>query len=138
MTARHVQYLLAAVFGGLGGWCVLLPGMVETLVFQPEFRELSATSRLMIQCFGAQAVLVAVLMSVSVLPARGFLVFGLAGSLPFFVFNYHFLFVAKMFTPWLLLDFVGNLAILGLGLWGYRLKRRADAGMNDSRWQDLY
>lgn len=138
MTARHVQYLLAAVFGGLGGWCVLLPGMVETLVFQPEFRELSATSRLMIQCFGAQAVLVAVLMSVSVLPARGFLVFGLAGSLPFLVFNYHFLFVAKMFTPWLLLDFVGNLAILGLGLWGYRLKRRADAGMNDSRWQDLY
>lgn len=57
MTAKHVQYFLALIFIGLGGWCLVAPLSVETLVFKPEYRELSATSQLLMGCFGAQAVL---------------------------------------------------------------------------------
>jgi hypothetical protein len=123
MSARHIQTLLAIVFLGLGGWCLILPGMVERLAFRPEFQHDSATTRLLMGCFGAQAVLCGTVILLSEFKARTFLVFGLVGSLPFFVFNYYFLFVAEMFTPLMWLDFVGNIAILSLCLWGWKLKR---------------
>ena len=52
--------------------------------------------------------------------ARAFLFFGLAASIPFFVFNYYFYFVAEVFNHWMVLDFVGNIGILVLCAAGYR------------------
>lgn len=121
MSPKHIQYILAAIFIGLGGWCLVTPHMVETLVLKPEFQDLSAASALWIGCFGAQAILVGVAISASDFRARTFLVFGLVGSVPFFVFNWYFYFVAEMFTSWMLLDFVGNLGILACGLAGWRM-----------------
>ena len=138
MRAKHIQYVLAGIFLGLGGWCLVAPDMVETLVLTPDYRDASATSRLLFQCFGAQAVLAGVLLLVSTLSPRGFLIFGLAGSLPFFVFNYYFLYVVPMFTNWMALDFAGNIGILICGLIGWRLRRRELGNLKDSRWQDLY
>ncbi|GLQ23831.1 hypothetical protein GCM10007853_17050 [Algimonas ampicilliniresistens] len=123
MTARRIQTLLALVFLGLGGWCLLMPAMVERLALLPEFQHNSATTRLLMGCFGPQAVLCGTVILLSEFKAKTFLVFGLVGSIPFFAFNYYFLFVVQMFTPLMWLDFAGNVAILTLCLWGWRLKR---------------
>lgn len=122
MHAIHVQFFLAAIFLGLGGWCLITPQMVETLVFRPEYQTLSPTSTLLMGCFGAQAVLAGTLIATTEFKSRTFLIFGLVGSVPFFVFNYYFYFVAEMFTDWMLLDFAGNIGILACGLLGYHLK----------------
>ncbi|GLQ20850.1 hypothetical protein ACFFUB_02185 [Algimonas porphyrae] len=127
MTAWRIQLLLAFVFLSLGGWVLLFPGTVERLALLSEFQHNSATTRLLLGCFGAQAVLCGTVIALSEFKARTFLVVGLVGSIPFFVFNYYFLFVAKMFTPLMWLDFAGNVAILTLCLMGWRLLRRQDA-----------
>ena len=126
IKARHVQYLLAFIFLGLGGWCLVAPAQVESLGLRPEFQHNSMTSALLIGCFGAQAVLAGTLIATTIFPARAFLIFGLIGSVPFFVFNYYFYFSLRMFTDWMLLDFVGNAGILACGIAGYTLKRRED------------
>jgi hypothetical protein len=51
-------------------------------------------------------------------------VFGLIGSLPFFLFNFYYVFVVPIFSSWMILDVVGNLGILVLGLAGWRLRSR--------------
>ncbi|MGI9400603.1 MAG: hypothetical protein ACR2O0_05065 [Rhizobiaceae bacterium] len=122
MTARQVQYFLALIFIGLGGWCLIAPFSVEALVLKPEYQVLNATSKLLMGCFGAQAVLCGIVIATSEFKAQTFLIFGLVASLPFFVFNYYFYFVAEMFNSWMLLDFAGNLGILACGIVGYRLK----------------
>ena len=123
MTAKHIQYLLAAIFLILGSWCLLAPHRVESLVLKPAYQHLSETSALLMACFGAQAILVATVIALSTFSPRTFLVFGLVGSLPFFAFNWYFVFVVKMFTPLMLIDFVGNLGILVCGVVGYFLRR---------------
>jgi len=120
MNPRRIQFLLAFVFLSLGGWVLLYPGMVERLSLLPEFQHNSPTTRLLLGCFGAQAILCGTVIAVSEFKARTFLVFGLVGSIPFFIFNYYFLFVAKMFTPLMWLDFAGNVAILILCVMGWR------------------
>lgn len=124
-AAKRIQFALAAIFIGLGGWCLVAPQSVERLALRPEFQHMSATSALFIACFGAQAVLCGLVIALSEFKPRTFLVFGLLGSVPFFAFNWYFVFVAKMFTPWMLLDFAGNLGILACGLAGYWLSRPA-------------
>ncbi len=127
MKAIHVQRLLALVFIGLGGWCLLFPAVVESLVMRPEYYVGNSTSELFVACFGAQAVLVGVVIySARFLPST-FLTFGIVGSVPFFAFNYYFYFVRGMFNDWMLLDFVGNVFILACGLYGYRLSRNEAA-----------
>lgn len=123
-AARRLRLGLSLIFLGLGGWCLVAPHMVERLSLQPDHQMLTVASAVLIGCFGAQAVLCGVLLAVARFDARAFLVFGLAGSIPFFVFNAYFVFVSRMFTSWMLLDFVGNLAILGLGLAGFAIMRR--------------
>ena len=123
MSARHIQLLLASIFLGLGGWCLVSPQTVEMLVFRPEFRDTGALTPMLVGCFGAQAMLTGAVIALSEFRPRTFLIFGLIGSLPFFGFNYYFYFVAGMFTDWMLLDFAGNLGILACGVAGYRLKR---------------
>jgi hypothetical protein len=120
MKTIYLQRALAVIFASLGSWCIISPSSVERLVFRPEFHVGNSTSELLIGCFGAQAVLVAVIVWNSVFRPSTFLVFGIVGSLPFFAFNYYFYFEAEMFTEWMLLDFVGNVGILTTCLLGYR------------------
>jgi len=122
-TAKALKTVLALVFLGLGGWCVLTPEMVETLALNESYRHLSPTSALLLQCFGAQAMLVGSLALLSRFTATTFLAFGLLASVPFFVFNAWFVWGTKMFTAWMLLDFAGNLSFLIIGIIGWRLMR---------------
>jgi len=124
MKAQHIQYLLAAIFASLGSWCLFAPHHVEQLVLRPEYQHLSDTSALLMACFGAQAVLVACVIAFSTFSPRTFLVFGLVGSLPFFVFNWYFVFGVKMFTPLMVIDFFGNVGILTCGIAGYLIRKR--------------
>lgn len=124
MTSRHIQSLLGLIFLILGGWVLLLPGQVEALVLTPEYAIGTLTSRVLLACFGAQAVLCGTVILASHFTARTFLIFGLVGSLPFFVFNYYFVFVVPVFTRWMLLDVIGNVGILAGGIWGWLLKNR--------------
>ena len=120
-TARTLKIIQALVFLGLGGWCLIAPHMVERLSLKPEYQHLSATSALLMGCFGAQAVLCGSLMLLARFTAQTFLVFGLLASIPFFVFNAWFVWVAEMFTAWMLLDFAGNVSFLLIGILGWRL-----------------
>lgn len=118
---RWVQAGLATPFLGLGGWCVLAPGTVERLGLRPEHLIDTLASHVLLGCFGAQAMLCGLLILLCRFSRRAFLVFGLAASVPFFGFNFYFYFVEPLFTPMMLLDFVGNIAILLLCLTGVAL-----------------
>lgn len=124
MKSEYIQRLLSAIFILLGSWCLLFPHTVESLGFRPEYIIGNATSAVLMGCFGAQAVLTGVVILMSRFTAATFLVFGLVGSIPFFVFNCYFYFVRSMFTEWMLLDFIGNIGILLCGVYGYRVARR--------------
>lgn len=121
--ARNLKILQALVFLGLGGWCLVAPHMVESLSLKPAYQHLSDTTALLMGCFGAQAVLCGSLMLLSRFTATTFLGFGLLASVPFFVFNAWFVWVAEMFTPLMLVDFAGNVSFLTIGLLGWRLMR---------------
>jgi hypothetical protein len=118
---RSVQLGLAAPFLALGGWCLLAPGTVERLSLRPEFVAGTFTSNVLIGCFGAQAVLCGLLILFCRFTRQAFLVFGLAASVPFIGFNVYFYFIEPLFTPLILLDLAGNLAILTLCLIGATL-----------------
>lgn len=92
--------------------------MVETLSLKPEYKHLSATTALLMGFFGAQTVLCVSLMLLARFTAAIFLGFGLLASIPFFVFNAWFVWVAEMFTPNMLLDFAGNVSFLVISLLG--------------------
>lgn len=124
MSAKHIQTLLGLIFLVLGGWVLLLPGQVEALALNPEYAIGTQTSRVLIACFGAQAVLCGIVIVSSRFTAHTFLLFGLLGSLPFFAFNYYYVLVVPIFSRWMMLDVLGNIGILVLGLIGWRLKRR--------------
>ncbi|MGI9475441.1 MAG: hypothetical protein ACR2PI_01960 [Hyphomicrobiaceae bacterium] len=130
MTSRHVQYFLALIFIGLGGWCLVMPHTVEALVFRPAHQHLTPASAILMGCFGAQAVLVGTVIAAADFRPSTFMIFGLIASLPFFVFNVYFYFVAQIFTDWMLLDVVGNVGILACGVIGYRLKANELAEIN--------
>jgi hypothetical protein len=113
------QRLIAAPFLVLGSWCLLMPGMVERLGTTPEYYHGSTTTAVFIGCFGAQAVLSGVFAAFSRFTRTTFLVYGIA-LLPFFGFNYWFVFEVQVFNRWMLLDFVSNAAMLALCAIGYR------------------
>ena len=119
MAPLTAQRLISLPFLVLGAWCLILPGMVERLVFQPNYQHLSATSALMIGCFGAQAVLSGLFAAFSRFTRVTFLAYGIA-LLPFFFFNYWFVFVVPMFNGWMMLDFGANVAMLALCVVGWR------------------
>lgn len=127
MTALGIQRILAFVFLGLGGWALLFPATVERIGFTDEHFMGTAASAVLIGCFGAQACLCGIVIALSRFRPVTFLVFGLAGSLPFFFFNVYFVFVVSMFSDWMLLDFAGNAAILALCMAGYRKLKAEEA-----------
>ena len=126
MSPLTAQRLIAVPFLALGAWCLFFPQMVERLGFTPEYYEGTPTTALMMGCFGAQAVLAGLFAFFSRFTRTTFLVYGLA-LLPFFWFNYWFVFVVPMFNQWMLLDFAANLAMLALCVIGYRASPKSGA-----------
>lgn len=119
-TPLGIQRLIAFPFLGLGGWCLLWPSTVERLVLLPDHQIDTLASQILMGCFGAQAVLSGLFAAFSVFTRMTFLVYGIA-LLPFFGFNYYFLYVEPVFTQWMFLDFGANLAMAALCVWGWKL-----------------
>lgn len=119
MSPLLAQRLIAVPFLGLGAWCLLAPGMVERLGVRPEYYHGDTTTALLMGCFGAQAVLSGLFAGFSRFTRTTFLVYGIA-LLPFFWFNYWFVFVVPVFNELMLVDFVSNAAMLALCVVGYR------------------
>ena len=113
---RSIQWLLAAVFFGLGGWCVVWPASVMALAIRPEFR---SDALIAVGCFGAQAMIAGTFAAFSRFTRATFLAYGVA-LIPFFGFDAWFYFVRPMLTPIGLLDAAGNFAMLGLCVLGWR------------------
>ena len=124
MSSLTIQRILAAIFFGLGGWALLFPTFVERVGFTDAHFMGTQASAVVIGCFGAQAVLCGSVIALSRFRPITFLVFGLAGSIPFFVFNFYFVFIVEMFSKWMVLDFFGNIGILTLCLFGFVVSKR--------------
>lgn len=120
MDSVHIQRLIALPYLILGTWCLLAPAMVERLMINPPYQHVSVTSALMLGCFGAQAVLGGLFVWFSIFTRRLFLIYAIA-LVPFFWFNYWFVYVVPVFNSWMALDFISNAAMMGLSLWGWRL-----------------
>ena len=123
MAARTTQYLIGAVFAVLGAWALLAPDSVIELAVRPEFQSDDYLAKFALACFGAQACLFALVAFTAIFTKRTFAAYGIA-LLPFFVFNYWFYFRVPLLTEVGLLDFVGNLIMLGLCWHGWRVAER--------------
>ncbi len=115
---RRIQYAIAVVFLGLGGWCLVYPSSVIALTVRPEYRTDHLLAQVALGAFGAQAMLVGILAAFSTFTRRTFFAFGVA-VLPFFGFDVWFHFVVPVFNGLILLDVVGNVALVGLCWRGY-------------------
>lgn len=122
MSALVIQRLIALPFLVLGAWCLFMPRTIETLMVTPEYRHLSETTALFIGCFGAQGVLSGLFAWFSRFTRATFLVYAVA-LLPFFGFNYWFVYEVPVFNRWMAVDFVSNAVMLGLSLWGWRASK---------------
>ena len=125
MSPIVAQRLIAAPFLLLGAWCLIFPHMVERLTFRPEFIQGTLASAVMMGCFGAQAMLSGLFAAFSRFTRTTFLTYGLA-LLPFFWFNYWFVFVVPLFNGWMMLEFAANVVMLALCVIGYRGSPRND------------
>jgi hypothetical protein len=126
MQPLQIQRLIALPYLILGGWCLVAPAMVERMTINPVYQHLSDTSALFIGCFGAQAILGGILIWFSHWQRKTFLVYAIA-LLPFFGFNYWFVFEVPIFNRWLALDFGANAVMLALALWGLKRMTEAEA-----------
>lgn len=122
MSARTAQFLIAAVFLVLGGWCLFAPASVIELAFTDPYRDTSFINRFTIACFGSQAVLFGLMALVTSWSARSFAVFAVL-LLPFFGFNYWFHYEVPVLTSIGMLDFAGNVTMLVLAILGWRAAR---------------
>jgi hypothetical protein len=122
MSARTAQFLIAAVFLVLGGWCLFAPAGVIDLAFTEPYRDTSFINRFTIACFGSQAVLFGLMALVTSWSARSFVVFAVL-LLPFFGFNYWFHYEVPVLTSIDMLDFAGNVTMLVLAILGWRAAR---------------
>lgn len=122
MSARTAQFLIAAVFLVLGGWCLFAPASVIELAFTEPYRDSSFINRFTIACFGSQAVLFGLMALVTQWRARSFAVFAVL-LLPFFGFNYWFHYEVPVLTSIGMLDFAGNVTMLVLAILGWRAAR---------------
>ncbi|MEO0689305.1 MAG: hypothetical protein AAFY51_03290 [Pseudomonadota bacterium] len=125
MNARIAQTYIAAVFLGLGGWALFGPGSVIELGFTESYRENSFTTRFIMACFGAQAVLFGLMALVVEWRSWAFLAFAVV-LLPFFWFNYHFHYVEPVLTRYGMIDFAGNLTMFIAALIGWRAAKAGE------------
>jgi hypothetical protein len=114
-----LQRLIATPFLVLGAWCLFFPNMVADLALTTDFRSEGMTTSVLMGCFGAQAVLAGTFATFSRFTRTTFLAYGLL-LLPFFWFNYYFVFEVPVFTPLMLLDFAANATMLGLSILGWK------------------
>lgn len=128
MIARLAHTYIALVFLGLGGWALFAPGSVIDLGFTPDYLENTFTTRFIMACFGAQAVLFGLMAMVVEWPARAFQAFAVL-LLPFFWFNYHFHYVLPVLTPYGMIDFAGNLTVFIAALVGWRAAKASEAAL---------
>lgn len=122
--ARKLQLAIAFVFWGLGGWCLIAPASVIELTVRPEFQSDHPLTLFSVGAFGAQAMLAGLFAALSRFTRWTFAAYG-AALLPFFVFNYWVYFVTPMFNELILLDFAGNIIMLGLCVRGWIVAPRA-------------
>ena len=118
--AKILQRLIAAVFIGLGGWCLIAPASVVSLTVLPEHQAYSTLVLVSIGAFGAQACLAGLFAAFSVFTRQTFLAYAIA-LLPFFGFDWWFYSVRPLFNELILLDVVGNVVMLALCRRGYIL-----------------
>ena len=123
MSARTAQFGIAAVFLILGGWALIAPGNVIDLGFTPGYLENTFTTRFIMACFGAQAVLFGIMALVVRWSSRAFLVFAVL-LLPFFWFNWYFHYQLPVLTSAGMIDFAGNVTMFALALIGWRAAKR--------------
>lgn len=123
LSARTWQILIAVPFVVLGGWALLSPATVQLVAFRPEVRLEARIVNVVIGAFGAQALLGALFILTSRFSRWSFAAYGLA-LLPFFGFNYWFLYVELLFSAGMAIDFVANLAMLAFCVFGWRAARR--------------
>jgi len=123
MTPRRIQWIIAAIFLGLGGWCLIAPMSVAELGLRPSYLTNAPVLPIMMGAFGAQAVLFGLITIFVEYNRRAFMALG-AAMLPFFWFDYHFYFVEPVFNELILIDALGNLVLMFLAFWGYRLLSR--------------
>ncbi|MEO9601148.1 hypothetical protein [Parasphingorhabdus sp.] len=97
MTPKRIQYFIALVFFLAGGWAAFFPQHVIDTVFVPEYRQNGGLLPYLICCFGIQELLLAVFAAFSRFSSVTFLVYGVA-LLPFFAFNFYFIFYDPVFS----------------------------------------
>ncbi len=119
MTAKRIQWFIAAVFFILGGWAMLAPGSVIALTFRPEYRLGGTILPFTVACFGSQAMISGLFAAFSRFTRLTFLVYGVALA-PFLMFDVWFTWIDPIFTPVGLLDAAGNVVMLGLCVLGWR------------------
>lgn len=122
--ANILQKLIAAIFIGLGGWCLVAPSSIVALGVLPEHRSYTTLVLVSIGAFGAQACLAGLFAAFAVFTRQTFLAYGIA-LLPFFVFDWWFYAVDPLCNELILLDAAANLVMLALCWRGYRLLRPA-------------
>lgn len=129
MTARICQFLIAAVFLGLGGWALFAPAHVIELALTEPYRDTGFIMRFAIACFGAQAVMFGIMAMVVRWTSRAFAVFAVV-LLPFFVFNWYFHYEMPVLTSIGMLDFAGNVTMFIACLIGWRSARSDERKAN--------
>lgn len=120
IKVRNIQWLIASVFLGLGGWCLIAPASVIDLTVRPEHASHDPIVLVSIGAFGAQACLAGLFAALSRFTRATFLGFGVA-LLPFFAFNWWFYAVEPLFNELILIDAIGNVIFVVLCWRGYRL-----------------
>lgn len=120
--AQRLQWLIAAVFFILGGWCLVAPASVMEFTVRPASRLDHPLVLVTLGAFGAQAMLAGLFAALSRFTRWTFLGFGLA-VLPFFVFDWWFYAVEPIFNELILLDAAGNVILISLCAHGYSLLR---------------
>ena len=126
MTSLVAQRLIAAIFLVLGGWALFAPQSVIDLAVTPEYRESSFLATFAMACFGAQACIFGLMSLVVRYTSKGFLAFAVI-LLPFFVFDWYFHSVVPVLNSIGMLDAVGNVAMFGLAILGWRAAKREEA-----------
>lgn len=115
---QRLQYMIAAVFLILGGWCLVWPSSVIALTVRPEFQTDHMLVLVSLGAFGAQAVLAGLFAAFSRFTRATFAAFGIS-ILPFFVFDWWFYAVVPLFNELILLDALGNVIFIAICARGY-------------------
>lgn len=120
MTLRQwPQMVIALPFLIAGASFVLIPGPVEALLIRPEYQHGSVTTHVLIGACGFQSVLIGLLALFARFRRVTYVLLGLS-TIPFLWANYYFAYVLPVFTQWIALDFLSNLAIVAACAWGAR------------------